>query len=99
MREVGAMLVDHGIDLQSLRTHASDTVRGWVAFAFGALPDLTLEKRLALLRPLADDAHFGVREWAWLAVRPGVRERTNRWLGESESAATRYIVRRATRNL
>jgi 3-methyladenine DNA glycosylase AlkC len=183
MRQAGTMLVDHGIDLQSLRTHTSDTVRGWVAYALAALPGLSLEERLEAIRTLADDDHFGVREWAWLALRPAVaadiqesirllrvwpaepsanlrrfasevtrprgvwcvsipilreepeiglpileplradparyvqdsvanwlndaaksrpewvRERTNRWLGESESPATRYIVRRATRNL
>ncbi len=62
-----------GIDgLDRMRSHPSDTVRGWSAYLVAAAPDLTLAKRLQLVRPIADDRHFGVRECAWLAVRPHI---------------------------
>ncbi|HYD32516.1 MAG TPA: DNA alkylation repair protein [Azospirillaceae bacterium] len=53
----------------ALAVHPSDTVRGWAAYVLARLPGLTLAERLEQLRPLADDSHFGVREWAWLAMR------------------------------
>jgi len=58
------------IDL--LSNHRSDVCRGIAAYAVGRRARLSLKQRLALIKPLADDAHSGVREWAWLGVRNAV---------------------------
>jgi 3-methyladenine DNA glycosylase AlkC len=64
--------------LQELSVHPSDTIRGWVAYGMATLArqreECGLPWLLEALRPLADDGHFGVREWAWMAARPLVSE-------------------------
>lgn len=72
MEAVGELLLRHlTLDgLPKVAEHPSDTVRGWACFVVGRAPKLKLKARLELIRPLADDRHFGVREWAWMAVRP-----------------------------
>jgi 3-methyladenine DNA glycosylase AlkC len=72
MALAGAELLDHLGPAAYLRLarHRSDIVRGWAAFLLAATPHFTLGERLQLIRPLANDHNAGVREWAWLALRP-----------------------------
>lgn len=56
-------------NFQLLATHPSDGVRCWAALLIG-LDDVRLPRRLAYIKPLANDDHFGVREIAWMAMRP-----------------------------
>lgn len=51
------------------QAHPSDTVRGWACHLIGGDSAASLAAKLQAMRPLADDPHFGVREWAWLALR------------------------------
>lgn len=55
-----------------LAVHTSDTVRGWACFIVALQRNLSLGERLSVIRRFADDAHYNVREWAWLALRPHI---------------------------
>ncbi len=54
-----------------LSCHKSDTVRGYACYLIGC-DDMFIEKRLEEIKILAADPHFGVREIAWIAVRPAI---------------------------
>ena len=101
MELVGAILLRHfGLDeLDRSARHPSDTVRGWACFAVGLAPKLKLKDRLALIRPLADDPHFGVREWAWMPIRPHLAANVPHavkqllpWVTDSSAAIRRFAV-------
>lgn len=66
------LLGQHGVDMETLHGHPADTVRGWACYRVAAEKDATLSTKLERMRPLADDPHFGVREWAWLALRQDI---------------------------
>lgn len=68
MAQAGALLRDHDLAAE-LAGHASDTVRGWAAFAVGQDERIAPMQRLSAIQAFASDPHFGVREWAWMAVR------------------------------
>lgn len=86
MNLAARLLVAHGGTalLPMLSGHASDTVRGFACFVIGLAPDLAAADRLAAMRPLADDSHFGVREWAWMAIRPHVARDLPAWIAMLE---------------
>lgn len=101
MELAGAILLRHfGLDrLDRAVSHPSDTVRGWSCFAIGQAPKLKLKDRLSLIRPLADDPHFGVREWAWMPIRPHLAANLphavkllRSWVSDSSAAIRRYAV-------
>jgi len=80
-----------------LAEHPADTVRGWAAYVLAATPRLSLPRKLELIAPLADDHHFAVREWAWLALRPQVADQLSQaieqlipWCVESSANLRRF---------
>ncbi len=82
---------------QRLHRHPSDVVRNWVPFIVGGQAGLALADKLAALEPLAADRHFGVRETAWLAVRPDVEreletaiELLTRWPAHEHEGIRRF---------
>lgn len=86
-------------EFDRLRQHPSDTVRGWAAYLLAAVPNADLKQRLELAKPLADDAHFGVREWVWLALRPHIAQEIDRalellhsWTREPSANLRRFAV-------
>jgi 3-methyladenine DNA glycosylase AlkC len=56
----------------TLATHTSDAVRQWAVLWLERVPEMPLPQRLEAVRPFAADAHFGVREIAWMAVRNSI---------------------------
>jgi len=101
MRIAGEILLEHvGFgELDSFLIHESDTVRGWAAYVIGLAPGLSLSERLTLIRPLANDDHFGVREWAWLPLRPYIAADIKRairilgpWVHEESTYLRRFAV-------
>lgn len=103
MESAGRLLLRHfGEEQQAIERfacHPSDTVRGWAAYMVGGLPNVSLARRLQQIRPLADDPHFGVREWAWLALRTHIAgdieasiARLERWTGSRSENLRRYAV-------
>ena len=56
-----------------LKQHKADIPRCWAAIMVGQTPS-SLDLMLQNIAPFAADEHFGVREIAWLSVRPSILE-------------------------
>jgi len=57
---------------QRLASHTSDVAREWAALVIGSKQDISFPKKLAWIKPFADDSNAGVREIAWIALRADV---------------------------
>lgn len=61
-----------GLDVFSfLSTHSSDTLRGLSCYLLKQAP-FSFAQKMNAIHLLADDPNPGVREWAWLALRPDI---------------------------
>lgn len=79
MRALGEWFAQHASEqeLAIYSNHPSDMVRGWMAYAWVAkYPEADVPFFLYRLKTLADDAHFSVREVAWMAFRPIILSKT-----------------------
>jgi 3-methyladenine DNA glycosylase AlkC len=82
---------------QRLLRHQSDVVRNWVAFIVGGQARLDFSEKLTAIQLLAVDPHFGVREVAWLALRPAVErdldaaiDRLSKWPAHEHEGIRRF---------
>ena len=64
----GASIID------TLLVHTSDNVRGWASGVVALIPNLSIEERLDLIKPLADDSNSGTRETVWLLMRERIAD-------------------------
>ncbi|BAN34817.1 conserved protein of unknown function [Sulfuricella denitrificans skB26] len=104
MELAGRMVGRHGgFDdreaLQQLIAHPVDTVRGFACFAIALHPGLGFVDKFMEMRRLAADRHFGVREWAWLSLRPVVVtapfeaiDLLQGWVSEPDANLRRFAV-------
>jgi 3-methyladenine DNA glycosylase AlkC len=100
--ELAASILAEQLDPQQLAAlshHPADTIRGWAAYAIAITPSLDLADQLDRIRLLADDSHFGVREWAWLAIRPAIAQDIEHsievllpWTADSSANIRRFAI-------
>jgi len=55
-----------------LANHPADMPRCWATYMVGGNPALSPAEQLEAIQVFAADTHFGVRETAWMAVRPTI---------------------------
>jgi 3-methyladenine DNA glycosylase AlkC len=58
--------------LDKLIVHKADAVRCWTPYIIGTNEALSLKQKFKELQPLAAYTHFGVREIAWMSIRPSI---------------------------
>jgi len=59
-------------NFQILANHTSDVAREWAALIVGLQEGISFAKKLAWIKPFADDSNANVREIAWISLRADV---------------------------
>lgn len=70
-------LLEQGITLkqtEKLSAHVSDFCRNYAAYILCMQKEASFTQKMTWLAPLADDPNSGVREIAWMALRPYITE-------------------------
>jgi 3-methyladenine DNA glycosylase AlkC len=73
---------------RTISLHPADLVRCWAVYTVGKNEELSISEVLNRIQQFAADAHFGVREISWLAVR----EKISNNLQESISILTEWAT-------
>ncbi|OPA81504.1 DNA alkylation repair protein [Paenibacillus selenitireducens] len=83
----------------SLAVHHSDSVRCWAAYVIGLDERLSIEAKLTGIRPFAADAHFGVREISWMALRESISKELEKsialmtdWVHDQDTNIRRFAI-------
>ena len=72
----------HIDDWQKFKKHTSDTIRGCCAFNICQQKNLKFSEKLKYIIEFAQDEHFAVREWSWLALRDDIISNLDEALAE-----------------
>jgi 3-methyladenine DNA glycosylase AlkC len=70
--ELTSNLYDFQEIKQKLASHKSDTIRCYATYLTGFNQKITVQEKLQEIQKFSADKHFGVREIAWIAVRPSI---------------------------
>ncbi|MFK8271352.1 DNA alkylation repair protein [Capnocytophaga stomatis] len=88
---------------QKLNSHISDSVRCYATYFLALNKNISVEDKFLNLKSLISDAHFGVREVVWMALRKDISENLDfslkflsNW-AESENENVRRFCTESTR--
>lgn len=98
-KKIGVFLAEKKPEhLEVLAKHSSDVVRIWVMYAYAHQLQNDVRKSLEKAKIFAQDEHFGVREIAWMAVRPLLVENLEAcleilrpWVHDSHEGVRRFV--------
>ncbi|MFM7927088.1 MAG: hypothetical protein ACKO9Q_05190 [Pirellula sp.] len=68
-KELATLILPGDLRFKAIESHTSDVVREWGALIVGNWDSMPFAKRLAWVKPFADDPNPGTREIAWMALR------------------------------